>query len=277
MTLAQVMVRLPGVDVDAIDDYVLEMRRRGLAAGTISKRQRCLEMLDDEHPLDVVTSEEIQAFLDRRDLNARSRYGWLSHLSMFFEWATANEHVERNPTARLTRPKMRRLVPDPTPEHEVDAAIENGTPLLAAWVTLMAYAGLRCCEVASLRGEYIDRAAGTLRVVGKGDKPRVIPMHPKVAAVLVDAPFVGTVFINSATGTAFAPQQVSRFVGMHLRACGCTHKRAHRLRHRFASQLLESGADIATVGELLGHESLDTTRSYAAVSMRRMREAVRLI
>lgn len=263
--------------VGVIDDYVVDMRRRGLADGTIYKRQRCLEMLAEHHPLHAVTSEEIQAFLDRRELGARARYGWLSHLSMFFSWAVAHERLERNPATRLQRPKLRRLIPDPTPEIEVAAAIGLGTPMLSAWITLMGYAGLRCCEVASLRGEYIDLHAGTLRVVGKGDKPREIPIHPKVAAVLADAPLVGSVYINPGTGTEYTPQQVSRLVGLHLRACGCTHKRAHLLRHRFASQLLELGADIATVGELLGHESLDTTRGYAAVSMRRMRMAVETI
>jgi integrase/recombinase XerD len=265
------------VEMGIVDDYVVELRRRGLADGTIDKRQRCVTLLEKNHDLTAVSAEEVQRFLDGRELTSRSRYCWLSHLSMFFQWAVANEQVDANPVAKLQRPKLRRLVPDPTPEHEVRLAMTNGTPLMRCWVTLMAYAGLRCGEVAGLLGQDIDPTAGTIRVLGKGDKPRVIPMHPHVARELDGAPRRGYVFIDPATGQPYTPAQVSRLVGRHMRALGCTHDRPHRLRHRFASALLEAGADIADVGQLLGHESLATTQNYAQASMRRMRRALDLL
>jgi len=260
-----------------IDSYVLDMERRGLAAGTVEKRRRCVEILARKHELSSVTSEEIQAFLDTRQLGARTRYCWLSHLSTFYVWAVANEWYTRNPVAKLQRPKLRRLVPDPTPEHEVFAAMRAGTPLLRCWVTLMAFAGLRCGEVASLRAEDIDPTSCTLRVTGKGETPREIPMHPFVARELDGAPRRGWVFTDPATGQPYTPAQVSKLVGRHLRAIGATHDNAHRLRHRFASALLEAGADIADVSQLLGHASLATTQGYAQASLRRMRRALALL
>lgn len=261
-----------------VEEYVVFMRRRGLAETTIEKRRRCVEMLAAEYDLDAVTAEEVQQFLDRRGVGSRARYGWLSHLGCFYRWAVANERVQRDPVARLVRPKLRRLVPNPTPEREVEMAVSlAATPLQRQWVVLMAYAGLRCAEVAQLQGEDVDRAGGTIRVVEKGSKPRVIPIHPLVGEQLAAAPPWGPVFVDPATGDPYTAAQVSRLVGRYMRSLGCTHNRAHLLRHRFASQLLEQGADIADVAALLGHESLSTTTGYAAASIRRMRRALELI
>lgn len=261
-----------------VDDYALEMRRRGLAPGTIERRVRCITVLARQHDLERVTGKDIQAFLDARGLQPRTRYAWLSHLSLFFEWCVINELVDKNPCVKLRRPKLGRLIPNPTPEHEVERAVAMATTaVMRSWVTLMAFAGLRCAEVAGLRGENFDRGAGTLRVTGKGNKTRVVPVHPRVDAVLRDAPAMGWVYVEAATGLPYSPPQVSKLVGRHLRACGLTHTRAHLLRHRFASALLDSGADIAVVAELLGHESLETTRGYAAVKLRQMRAAIELL
>lgn len=229
-------------------------------------------------PIDEITGEDIERFLDARDIQPRTRYCWLSHVSCFYQWAQRNERLISNPAARLQRPKLRRLVPDPTPEDEVAAALATAPPLVRQWVLVMAYAGLRCCEVARLRGEDIDRSAQTLRVFGKGDKWRVVPLHRVVAAELEHAAGrAGWVWVNPGSGCPYTAQQVSSIVGAHMRRIGVSHTRAHRLRHRFATALLDAGADIAVVAELLGHESIETTRGYAAVSMRHLRSAVALI
>lgn len=265
--------------VCVVEDWVLSMERRGLSPATIYRRRRCVELLLDEVGVNrVATTDEIEQFLDARRLSSRTRYCWISHLGKFYEFAVANERIARSPMARLQRPKLGRLVPHPTPEREVRAAISSApTKLLRQWITLMAFAGLRCCEVASLLGENVDFDAGTIRVVGKFQKPRVIPMHPLVRIELAYCPLSGPVFIDPGTGNPYHPQRVSRLVGLHLRAIGATQVKAHRLRHRFATALLDAGADIAVVAELLGHESIETTRGYAAVRFRHLESAVAMI
>ena len=220
----------------------------------------------------------LDAFLDARQLNHRTQYCWLSHLSMFYQWAVMHDIFDRNPIAKMQRPKMSRLLPKPTQESEVDKALANApTETMRAWVVLGAFAGLRCCEIATLRGEDIDRDAGTFRVVGKGSKPRVIPMHSKVREVLESAPPVGYVFRDAALDEPYLPATVSRVGGKYLASLGISNRSMHQLRHRFGSALLETGADITTVADLMGHENLNTTRGYTMVSNQRIRSVVDLL
>ena len=264
--------------METVGEWVLSMERRGLSPATIYRRRRCVELLYAEFGVLDVTTEEVEWFLDRRGLSTRTRYCWISHLSAYYVWAVGHDRVARNPVARLQRPKLGRLVPHPTPEREVAAAITSApTQLLRQWVVLMAFAGLRCCEVASLEGSNVDFDAGTIRVTGKFRKERLIPMHPAVRAVLTGCPRSGLVFIDPGTGQPYHPQRVSRLIGLHMRAVGATHVRAHRLRHRFATVLLRNGADIAVVAELLGHESIETTRGYAQVGFDHLERAVAMI
>lgn len=264
--------------MQALTDWVVSMERRGLSPATLYRRRRCVELLYAECGGLDITTEEVEAFLDRRDLSTRTRYCWISHLALFYVWAVANERLERNPVARLQRPKLGRLVPRPTPEREVSEAITAApTKLLRQWIVLMAFGGLRCCEVASLEGSNIDFEDGRVRVIGKFQKERIVPMHPAVRAELEGSPRVGPVFIDPGTGQPYHPQRVSRLVGLHMRAAGCTHVRAHQLRHRFATVLLRAGVDIVFVAELLGHESVETTRGYAEVGFDHLERAVALI
>lgn len=262
-----------------LEEWTTSMDRRGLSPATIYRRERCVLALYEECG-DVwrLNTEAIEYFLDQRRLTPRTRHCWISHLGKFYEWAMQQDYVSRNPMVKMQRPKLGRLVPHPTPESEVLAAIMSSpTKLLRQWITLMAYAGLRCCEVASLEGSNVDFGAGTIRVIGKGNKPRVIPMHPLVRQELEGCANLGAVFIDPGTGGPYTPHTVSRLVGKHMRAIGATHVRAHRLRHRFATALLDAGVDIAVVAELLGHESIETTRGYAAVGFRHLERAVALI
>ena len=126
------------------------------------------------------------------------------------------------------------------------------------------------CEIASLRGE--DVTADSLRVTGKGRKTRVVPMHRRVAEVAEGWPGSGLVFEHIAGGP-WRPHQVSKLVGAYLRSIGLNAK-AHQLRHRFGTAVYEATGDLAVVAELLGHESIETTRVYSLVSQARRAQAV---
>lgn len=255
--------------------YVRHMRRQGLSAATIERRTRCLAMLT-EHCGDLFAAdyEAIESFLDDRELGASTRGNWVSHLHCFYAWAVAHEHTWRDPTARLTRPKMRRRLPRPIREDDYRHALAHSpTQLMTAWLLLGGHAGLRCCEIAGLDGDRVDLGARELAVIGKGDKERSVPMHDRVVGALEPFPRRGPMFTNPATGGPYTPAQVSAHIGRYLRSVG-VNARAHQLRHRFASVLLEETGDIEVVAEILGHDSLDTTRIYGKASAKRKRAAV---
>lgn len=265
-----------------IDDYATHMRRRALATATIDRRVRLLHTVADElGALESLDPERLEAWLDGRPgrgggrLDARTRTTTISHLHCFYSWALAHDRIDADPTRRVVRPKLRRKLPRPVGEADFVRAVDQApTAQIRAWLLLAGNAGLRCCEIAGLRAEDVDD--DRLRVVGKGGRERVVPLHPRVAAVLADRPAAGPVWVDPATGRAYAPQQVSKHIGVALRSAGISAT-AHQLRHRFASAVYAATGDVLVVAELCGHESLETARIYSAVSCRRMHRAVAAI
>jgi integrase/recombinase XerD len=221
---------------DLVELHTDFMRRRALAAGSIEKRLGVLRLTTEAcGPLLGVTTAQIEAMLDARQgrgggpLDARTRHTWLSHLHCFYSWAIQNDHATHNPTLRLIRPKMRRRLPRPIGEADSRRALSQApNPTMQAWLLLGGHAGLRCAEMAGLRGE--DVADGSMRVLGKGNKERVVPMHPKIAELALSWPTHGPLFVG-VTGEAYQPHDVSHFVGRYLRRIGVAAT-AHQLRHR---------------------------------------------
>jgi integrase len=128
--------------------------------------------------------------------------------------------------------------------------------ILAGW------AGLRCCEIAPLRGDDItDRILTVQR--GKGGRPREIPTHARIWAAVADLPGGN---LMEATGGRADPSWLSRAARWRLRSLGVTEGGLHRWRHTCATRLLASGANIREVQELMGHESLASTQIYTDVS-----------
>lgn len=144
------------------------------------------------------------------------------------------------------------------------------TARTALWVRLAYLAGLRAGEVSRLRAEDVDLVAGTLHVRGKGDKDRVVPLHPDLVSMLAGAglPERGELWPR------VTPDCVTAAAGRHMRRCGVRSGGIHRLRHTHATSLLEAGTDLAVIQAQLGHSSLATTAVYLTVRPERQREAV---
>ena len=260
-----------------IDDYVLELHRRNLAAGTIYKRRRCVELFAGwlhPRPLDDASTLDVQVFLDSRQVTARTRYDWISHLHCFYRWAVDTGALDRDPTARIVRPRTDRLLPRPILDADLAYAVSQAPQIMRVWLLLGAYAGLRVSEIAGLRRGDVLEADAQLRVLGKGRRERFVPMHPEVLAALrgYGMPRSGSVFVRPC-GTPYPPSMVSREISLYLTSVG-VDATAHQLRHWFGTKTYRSCRDLRTVQELLGHASPTTTAGYAAASPENARHAV---
>jgi site-specific recombinase XerD len=258
-------------DIDLIHKYIHSLKRRSLAENTLSKRSRSLKLFAEEVGLNA-DREAVEEWLDRRELSAKSRACWLSTLHCFYAWAIGAGHLKEDPTARIRPPKLRRRLPRPVTDKELTRLLDGANSKQRAMILLASLAGLRCCELASLRTEDVLLSEGLLRVVGKGDRERVIPMHQDIAAALqrLPAPSNGLVF------GGMNANAVSHALGGHIHKMGITGG-GHRLRHTFASNLYRSSRDLRMVQDVLGHESPQTTAIYCAFSPEAASTAIRAL
>lgn len=226
----------------------------------------------------------------------------LSSMRSFFRFLLREELVKSNPFAGLVLPRRARKLPAVLTVEEVGrllAAPLSAPPAPgaapfsacaslrdAAILELIYSTGMRLSEVTSLREEQIDLLGGAIRVRGKGKKERLCPMGgPAIRALraYIEAreQFLQStgrsrkgapLFLNKAAG-ALTPRSVERMMKKYLREAGlsATHS-PHALRHSFATHLLDAGADLRSVQELLGHASLSTTQIYTHVSIERLKE-----
>jgi integrase/recombinase XerC len=213
----------------------------------------------------------------------------------FYRWAVSREVVDEDPAALLGRPKVVNRLPMVLRAPEAAALVE--APVITADASdvetavalrdraileLMYGSGLRVSEVAGLTLDRVDLERGRVMVVGKGDKEREVPLgdpaREAVAGWLVVRGVLGVgrddeLFVNR-RGRPIGPRDIRRLVGRYAGlALSGRRVTPHTLRHSFATHLLEGGADIRSVQEMLGHASVATTQRYTHVSRARLFEA----
>jgi integrase/recombinase XerC len=205
-----------------------------------------------------------------------------------FRFLVDTERVATDPTLGIATPKTRKKLPAHLSLDEIDRLVvaPPATGVLGlrdrAIIELLYSSGLRVSELVGLDWEACDAEAGLVRVLGKGQKERVVPVgRPALhalaayrAACRADGkPTSGPVFLN-ARGGRLTTRSVARLMERHVLVSGTTAKATpHALRHTFATHLLGAGADLRAIQELLGHASLSTTQRYTHVDLRRLMEA----
>ncbi len=215
----------------------------------------------------------------------------------FYRWAASRGAVDGDPSAMLGRPKVRSRLPNVLRPAEAAAIVEAPIPIGSdvrgravalrdrAVLELLYGSGLRVSEAAGLTLERLDVERGRVLVVGKGSKERELPLSdPAVDALarwlergrpaLAGAASDRWVFLNR-RGGPLGVRDIHRLVGRYGRTSSGRRVTPHTLRHSFATHLLEGGADIRAVQELLGHASVATTQRYTHVSRSRLFDAYR--
>jgi integrase/recombinase XerC len=213
----------------------------------------------------------------------------------FWAWAVRQGLATADPTVGVQSVKVRRALPATLSQAEAAAlmtaasaaAAEDDTAVGVRDVAILEilYAGgIRVAELCGLNRPDLDRDRGLLRVLGKGNKERVVPIgRPAERALdrwlgrraeLVTPASGDAVFLGIRGGARINPRVVRRLVHQHLAAVdGAPDLGPHGLRHAMATHLLEGGADLRTVQEVLGHSSVATTQIYTHVTSERLRAA----
>jgi integrase/recombinase XerD len=229
-----------------------------------------------------------QAAEAERGIGARSQARRLSALRGLFRFAVAEKQVPENPLATLRQPKQPRRLPSALSEREVerllDAAERSPTPLRdRALIEVLYGGGLRVSELTGLTLDRLHLKEQLIRVRGKGDKERLVPIgKPGRASVeryladerprLLRGERRNEVFVST-RGTRLTRQTVFALVRRLARRAGLEQRPSpHGLRHAFATHLVERGADLRVVQALLGHEQIATTEVYTHVSRAQLRK-----
>ncbi|GAA3196820.1 tyrosine recombinase XerC [Actinocorallia longicatena] len=203
-------------------------------------------------------------------------------------WAHRRGLIEDDPGAMLGTPRLERRLPRILRQEEarelLDAEIEGEPEDLRdrALLELLYATGVRVSEVCGLDIGDLDRETRTVRVLGKGDKQRTVPLGtPALAAVeawlssgrpVWAVPGSGSALLLGVKGGRLGPTIARRVVHRRLAEAGLIDLTPHGLRHTAATHLLEGGADLRAVQELLGHASLQTTQLYTHVSPERLKQ-----
>lgn len=254
----------------AIDDHLEWCRIRNLRPATIQQRGYALARLERAvgRPVIAATADELGHWFNELGISPESRATELSHARGFYRWAVLHEYRHDDPTARLARPRITRRLPRPLDRADVDHALDAAGDQTAAMLALMAFAGLRACEVAALRREdVLDHRAPPVLIVhdGKGGRQRIVPLHPIVVRAIDRLHVARGPLFRGTRGAQLQAHRVSQIMGAHFRACGIDAT-GHQARHHFGTAVYAATLDLRTTQELLGHASPVTTAGYSAWS-----------
>lgn len=227
-----------------------------------------------------------------RRLSSESVYLQIAALRAFYRFAEQEKLVANNLAENLSLPRRWERVPKALTAAELEKLLQPESPatphtLCDEAILELAYAsGLRLSELRSLRLEQLHLEAGFINVIGKGNKERVVPVGRNAVASLqrylqsgrpqlVNARTPANVFLTS-RGRPFAAVTLWLRIKRRVRRAGIERNvTPHMLRHSFATHLLEHGADLRVIQELLGHAKISTTEVYTHVTGNRLREVHR--
>ena len=270
---------------------------QGLSDATLSSYRTDLKIFagwlkEQNSGLFRVEQTHIQAYLAYRfqqQYSGRSTARLLSSLRKFYGYLCQQHRLKVDPTQQIENPKIQPPVPKSLSEKDVEILIEQPdveTPLGLrdkAMLELLYSSGLRITELISIEVNQIGFVQGVMRVIGKGDKERLVPIGEEALSSIQlylkhGRPELATEETNdwlflSTRGSKMTRQTFWYRIKHYAKTAGIrTHLSPHTLRHAFATHLLNHGADLRTLQMLLGHSDLSTTQIYTYVARERLKQ-----
>jgi integrase/recombinase XerD len=270
---------------------------KGLAVNSLEAYRRDLERLGNylaETPLENATLGMLRSYMDHlksRGITDRSIARHVTTIRGFFRFLVEENQLSENPAELLQAPAIGQRLPkfltEPSTNKLLSAPSEAKSTGIRdrAMLDLLYATGVRVSELIKLRMADYDEAAGTVRVIGKGNKQRMVPVGRQAVASIErylekerprllknrQSPFL---FVT-ARGSTMTRQGFWKLLKVHGKEAGIFHNLSpHVLRHTFATHLLEGGADLRSVQAMLGHVDIGTTQIYTHVLHRRLEQTV---
>tara|TARA_R110001583_G_scaffold77623_4_gene211245 strand:- start:36906 stop:37802 length:897 start_codon:yes stop_codon:yes gene_type:complete len=287
---------------NTLQDYQFYLKiEKGLSKNTIDSYSRDVKKLIfylEENEITVsaisITEETIQQFIYSisKQLNARSQARLISGIRNFFDYLIFEEYRKENPTDLIEAPKIGRKLPDTLAIEEIDIllnSIDLSTPQGERNRTILETlysCGLRVSELTTLQLSDLFFDEGFIRVIGKGNKQRFVPINTQTQKYIkfyiqtirthieVKKGFEDTVFLNR-RGKNLSRVMIFTIIKDLAIKAGIKKKISpHTFRHSFATHLLERGADLRAIQQMLGHESITTTEIYMHLDKSFLKEVV---
>jgi integrase/recombinase XerD len=279
------------------DSFILHLAtERGLSAAYQLSVKQTLDALADHLSrkrgtlADLGTDELAEFLADRKHagLAASSLRITTVHLKVFFRWLAQRGRIPMDPAEPLLSPRPERTLPETLHARDIRRLLESIDPSRflgrrdLAILELFYSSGLRLAEICGARLEFLDPVEHFIRVTGKGSKTRIVPVGRRAeeaieAYLTNERPALvkkktGSEIFLSVRGTRLSPDRIRQIVKERAAQAGIDQNvYPHLLRHSFATHLLEGGADLRVIQELLGHSDIATTQIYTHVDSSRLK------
>lgn len=272
---------------------------RGLSNNSIAAYELDLKRLQDymdSHQIDIVHAsfDDLQNFVFetfKSISSAKTQARLLSSIHSFYRFLLYHQYIQQDPSELLEMPRIEKKLPEVLTLDEIDAMIAQIDMSKAeghrnrAIIEMLYGSGLRVSELTELKLSNIYRKEGYMRIIGKGNKQRLVPISPEAdkqlgywledrAKLDIKPEAVDIAFLNH-YGRQLTRAMIFTIVKQLAKAAEI-HKTIspHTLRHSFATHLLQNGADLRIIQQLLGHESIVTTEIYTHVDIHDLRDAI---
>lgn len=262
-----------------VGEWALWQQAGRRAKRTVEERCRVIGLFLSELGIEPLASKpmDIARWMSHHDEWSQSTAAtYYSYLMSWHKWLVMMDYRSDNPMHKTQTPRRPERSPRPVADSELIALmrvrVHRRTKVM---ILLAALAGMRVAEIARVEGQDIDLDANRIHVLGKGSKKAWIPLHPLLREVAETMPRTGYWFPGNRRrpGEHIRAKSVSDIIGQAMKRAGARGT-PHSLRHWYATTLLDDGADLRTVQELMRHSSIQTTQVYTQVPDRRRSAAV---
>jgi len=246
----------------------------------------------DKYPIEHAEYKAIRLWiveLVNKNLTNRSINRKVSSLKSFYKFLVKTDTIGSSPLLAHSPLKQSKKIQVPFSKEEINSLLDSDSfkndfrgVLQKTIITFFYFTGVRRIELINIKESDINMDSSTIRIMGKRSKERIIPMLPKLKKSIVDYLYLRSQEFNkeileylfvSKSGSQLSEKYVYRTVNEYFKLVSPKVKKApHVLRHSFATHLINEGADINSVKELLGHSSLSATQVYSHTSMERIKE-----